>query len=124
MDKRLMQSLAPLILSECKGLGLDEDNQGNPVRSVRDEIARIASEVLLFLVKLALAALFLLIDLGIKRLSALVLDTESYSYGILVFVMDVTFVGSAIVISVTGAITIAAEFIVSTYRHLKRLKEE
>lgn len=88
-----------------------------------EEIRRLASEFLLLLVKLLLAAAMVLIDLGIKNFATLVLDPDGYSYKLLVFVMDVTFVGTAAIITVTGAIIISAEFIVSTYRHLARLKE-
>lgn len=78
----------------------------------------------MFLVKLGLAAAIVLIDWGIKGLAALVLNPDGYSYRLLAAVMDVTFVGTAVIITVTGAITISAEFIVSTYRHLARLKNE
>ena len=78
----------------------------------------------MFLVKLGLAAAMVLIDLGIKNLAALVLNPDGYSYRLLTAVMDVTFMGTAVIITVTGAVTISAEFIVSTYRHLARLKNE
>ena len=104
---------------------MDEDTQDNSLRSFRHEFARIASEVALFLVKLAVAALFLLVDWGIKRLSAIVLEEpDGFAYRILALVLDTTFVGTAIIISVTGVIAIAAEFIVSTYHHLRGLREK
>ena len=89
-----------------------------------EEIRRILREFLIFLVKLALAAAILLVDLGIKSLAAFVLDSDGYSFRILALILDVVFVGTAAVVSVTGAIVILAEFVVSTYRHLKRLKNE
>lgn len=101
---------------------MDEGNQDSSVRSVRNEIIRLVSDVLLFLARIAVAALFLGVDWGIKRLSAIVLeDPEGFTYRILAFVLDVTFVGTAIVISVTGAIMIAGEFIASTWNYLKGL---
>ena len=104
---------------------MGDDIQSSSDRSARGEIARIASEVALFIVKLAVAALFLLVDWGVKRLSAMVLEEpDGFAYRILALVLDTTFVGTATVISVTGAITIAAEFIVSTYHHLRGLREK
>ncbi len=94
------------------------------MEKVIEEIRRIASEALIFLTKIVLAVLVVGIDLAIKNLAALVLNPDGYSYRVLAYVLDVVFVGTAIVISVTGAIVISAEFIVSTYRHLKRLKNE
>ena len=103
---------------------MDERKQNDATRSVRDELVRITSEVALFLVKLAVAALFLLVDWGIKRLSALVLeDPDGFAYRILALVLDTTFVGTAAVISVTGAITIAAEFTASTLDHIRGLRK-
>ncbi len=106
-------------------MGFDENERDNTARGFRDELGRIASEVALFLVKLAVAALFLLVDLGIKRLSAIVLeDPDGFAYRILALVLDVTFVGTAAIISVTGAITIAAEFTTSTLHHIRELREK
>ena len=103
---------------------MEQDNpQNNSARSVRNELARIASEVALFLAKLAVAALFLSVDWGIKHLAAMALESpEGFAYKILALVLDVTFVGTAIIISVAGAFTVAAEFIASTYNHIKRLR--
>ena len=91
---------------------------------IPEEIRRILREFLIFLVKIALAAAFMLVDFGIKQLAALVLDTDSYPYMLLASILDWVFVGTAALISVMGAIVIAAEFIVSTFRHLKGLKDE
>ena len=102
-----------------------EDTHKNPRRSFRHEFARIASEVALFLVKLAVAGLVLLVDWGIKRLSAVVLeDPDGFAFRILALVLDITFVGTAIIISVTGVITIAAEFVVSAYHHIRGLSKK
>ena len=104
---------------------MDEDTHHKSRRSFRNEFARIASEVALFLVKLAVAALFLLVDWGIKRLSAVVLeDPDGFAFRILALVLDITFVGTAIIISVTGVITIAAEFVVSAYHHIRGLSKK
>ena len=91
---------------------------------IPEEIRRILREFLIFLVKIALAAIFMLVDLGIKQLATLVLDTDSYPYILLASIMDWVFVGTAVLISVTGAIVIAAEFVVSTFSHLKGLKND
>ena len=97
----------------------------NSRRGFRDDVARIASEVALFLVKLAVAALFLLVDWGIKRLSAIVLeDPDGFAYRVLALVLDITFVGTAIIISVTGAIAVTAEFVVSTHHHIRGLSKK
>ena len=104
---------------------MEEDIHNNARRSFRNEFARIVSEVALFLVKLAVAALFLLVDWGIKRLSAVVLeDPDGFAFRILALVLDITFVGTAIIISVTGVITIAAEFVVSAYHHIRGLSKK
>ena len=109
-------------MAKSQGLGLDEGNQDTSVRNVKNEFKRIGSEVLLLLGTLALAVLFLLVDFGIKRLSAIVLeDPTGLTYRILAFVLDTTFAGVAITISVTGAIAIAAEFTASTFHHIRGL---
>ena len=103
---------------------MDEEIQNHSGRTIRDEISRIAGEVLLFLIKLAVAALFLLVDWGIKSLSSIVLeDPDGFAYRILALVLDAIFVGTAAIISVTGAITIAAEFITSTIQHIRGLRK-
>ena len=81
-------------------------------------------EFLIFLVKIALAVVFMLVDLGIRHLAGFVLEPGGFLHKLLVLISDLAFVGAAIVIIITGAITIAIEFIVSTTRHLKRLKDE
>ena len=103
---------------------MDEETRNDSGRTIKDEISRIAGEVLLFLIKLAVAALFLLVDWGIKSLSSIVLeDPDGFAYRILALVLDTTFVGTAAIISVTGAITIAAEFTTSAIQHIKGLRK-
>lgn len=81
---------------------MDEETRNDSGRTVKDEISRIAGEVLLFLVKLAVAAMFLLVDWGIKSLSSIVLeDPSGLAYRVLVLVLDITFVGTAVIISGT-----------------------
>lgn len=103
---------------------MGEETRNDSGRTIKDEISRIAGEVLLFLVKLSVAALFLLVDWGIKSLSSIVLeDPDGFAYRILALVLDITFVGTAAIISITGAITIAAEFTTSTIQHIKGLRK-
>ena len=66
----------------------------------------------------------MLVDFGIRSFAGFVLERGGFLHSLLVLASDLAFVGVAIVIIVTGAITISVEFIVSTFRHLKRLKNE
>ena len=83
-------------------------------------IKRIGNAFVFFVVKIVIAAILVAADLGLENLASLVLEHETSSIHIVEFVLDVTFVGSAVVISVAGALVVAGEVILSSRDYLKK----
>lgn len=88
-------------------------------------IKRIGNAFVFFVVKIVIAAIFVAADLGLEKLASLVLEHETAAFKIVEFVLDVAFVGSAVVISVAGTIVVAAEVILSSRDYLRnRLSDD
>lgn len=81
---------------------------------VKTDLQRIGAAFAFFLVKLILAALLVAADLGLEKLAGLVLEHDGAPLRIVEFVLDVTFVGSAVVIAVSGAVVVTGEVILSS----------
>ena len=77
-------------------------------------LQRIGAAFVFFVVKLILAGLLVAADLGLERLAGLVLEHDGGPFQVVEFVLDVTFVGSAVVIAVSGALVVTGEVILSS----------
>ena len=81
---------------------------------VKTDLQRLGAAFVFFLVKLILAGLLVAADLGLEKLAGLVLEHDGDPLRIVEFVLDVTFVGSAVVIAVSGALVVTGEVILSS----------
>ena len=91
----------------------------------KNGLKRIGNAFVFFVVKVVIAAIFVAADLGLEKLASLVLEHGTAAFDIVEFVLDVTFVGSAVVISAAGAFVVAVEVILSSKDYLKRrLKDD
>ena len=81
---------------------------------VKTGLQRIGAAFVFFVVKLILAGLLVAADLGLERLAGLVLEHDGRPFRVVEFVLDVTFVGSAVVIAVSGALVVTGEVILSS----------
>ena len=77
-------------------------------------LQRIGAAFVFFVVKLILAGLLVAADLGLERLAGLVLEHDGRPFQVVELVLDVTFVGSAVVIAVSGALVVTGEVILSS----------
>ena len=77
-------------------------------------LKRIGNAFVFFVVKIAIAGIFVAADWGLEKLASLVLEHEGAPFKIVEFVLDVAFVGSAVVIAVAGAVVVAGEVIISS----------
>ena len=77
----------------------------------------------MFLGSLAVSAVLILSGMGLEWLVGLSLDKGSVPHQVVAVVLDVSLVSVAVVVSICGAIIVAAEAIVSTKIYLSRLRE-
>lgn len=75
--------------------------------------------------KLILAGLLVATDLGLEKLAGLVLEHDGEPLRIVEDDLDITFVGSAVVIATSGALVVAGEAILSSWDYFReRLSDE
>lgn len=86
---------------------------------VKTGLQRIGAAFVFFVVKLILAGLLVAADLGLERLAGLVLEHDGSPLGIFEVVLDVTFVGSAVITAGAGALVVAGEAILSARDYFK-----
>lgn len=88
-------------------------------------LQRIGTAFVFLVVKLILAGLLVAADLGLEKLAGLVLEHDGAPFRIVEFVLDVTFVGSAVVIAASGALVITGEVILSSRDYFReRLSDD
>ena len=88
-------------------------------------VKRIGNAFVFFVVKIVIAGIFVAADLGLEKLASLVLEHEGTPFKIVEFVLDVAFVGSAVVIAVAGAVVVAGEVILSSRDYFRnRLSDD
>ena len=88
---------------------------------IKAALRLLVSHSVFLSVKLALAGLLVAADLGLEKLAGLVLEHDSHYFRIVEAVLDVTFVGSAIVIAACGAVMIAGAVLFSTISYFKEM---
>lgn len=76
-----------------------------------------------FVVSLLMSAALVGSGIILETLVGFSIEEESDGYKVLVFVLDVSLVGSAIVVSVCGAIVVVDEAIRSTYTFFRRSRD-
>ena len=81
---------------------------------------RVARAVLTFIGSLVVSAVFILAGIGLKTLVGLSVDEGSLPHQVFVFVLDVTLLGAAAVVSICGAIVAIAESVKSTLEFLSK----
>lgn len=86
---------------------------------VKTGLQRIGAAFVFFVVKLILAGLLVTADLGLEKLAGLVLEHDGRPFQVIEFVLDVTFVGSAVVIAVSGALVVTGEVIISSIDYFR-----
>lgn len=91
---------------------------------VKTGLQRIGAAFVFFVVKLILAGLLVAADLGLERLAGLVLEHDGDLLRIVEVVLDVTFVGSAAVIAVSGAVVVIGEAILSVRDYFKERRSD
>ena len=75
-----------------------------------------------FLVSLLISAALVGSGIALEFLVGLSIEDSSAAYEVLEFALDVSLIGSAIVVSICGAIVVAGEAIRSTYIFLRQLR--
>lgn len=90
---------------------------------MRGILYRVALAVAMFLGSLAVAAVLILSGMGLEWLVGLSLDKGSLPHQVVGVVLDISLVSVAVVVSICGAIIVAAESIVSTKIYVSRLRE-
>ena len=91
---------------------------------VKTDLQRLGAAFVFFLVKLILAGLLVAVDLGLEKLAGLVLEHDDISLRIVEIVLDITFVGSAAVIAISGAVVVTGEVILSTMDYFKERRSD
>ena len=89
-------------------------------RDVRGTFNRVALAVAMFLGSLAVSGVLVLSGMGLEWLVGLSLDEGSVPHRVVAVVLDVSLVSAAVVVSVCGAIIVAAEAVISTRIFLSR----
>lgn len=86
-------------------------------------VYRVALAGAIFIGSLAVSAVLVLSGIGLEWLVGLSLDKGSVPHQIVSVVLDVSLVSAAVVVSVCGAVVVAAEAVISTRNFLYRAKE-
>ena len=92
-------------------------------RDLQEGFYYVGLAVIKFVVSLLVSAALVVSGIVLENLAGLSIEDDSDMYAVLVFVLDVSLIGSAIVVSVCGAIVVAGEAIRSTYTFFNRLRE-
>ena len=92
-------------------------------RDVRGIFYRVGLAVAMFLGSLVVSAVLVLSGMGLEWLVGLSLDEGSVPHRVVAVVLDVSLVSAAVVVSVCGAIIVAAEAVISTRIFLSRSRE-
>ena len=92
-------------------------------RDVREIFYRVGLAATIFLGSLIVSAVLVLSGMGLEWLVGLSLDEGSVPHRVVAVVLDVSLVSAAVVVSVCGAIIVAAEAVISTRIFLSRSRE-
>ena len=76
-----------------------------------------------FIVSLLISGLLVGAGIALETLVSFSIQDGSTAHEIVGFVLDVSLVGSAVVVSVCGALLVAGEAVASTYEYLSGLKD-
>ena len=76
-----------------------------------------------FAASLIVSAALVVSGIALKTLVGFSIEESSEAYAVLEVALDISLIGSAIVVSVCGAIVVAGEAIRSTYTFLSRLRD-
>ena len=77
-------------------------------------VQRVIAAAGRFAASLVLSAFLVLAGIGMKQLIAWGIEEDSIPYNVVKFALDVSLVGSAVVVAICGGIVVAGEAIIST----------
>lgn len=86
---------------------------------LRAILERVALVVIRFIATLTVSAVLYVADIALKALLVLAVDETTEFYQIAVYVMDVGLIGSAVVVSVCGAVMAAWEALTSALNFIR-----
>ncbi len=84
---------------------------------------RVALAGTIFIGSLVVSAVLVLSGIGLEWLVGLSLEKDSVPHQVISVVLDVSLVSAAVVVSVCGAVIVAAEAVVSTKNFLSRARD-
>ena len=90
-------------------------------KDLQESLYYVGLAVIRFLVSLLISAALVGSGIALEFLVGLSIEDSSAAYEVLEFVLDVSLIGSAVVVAICGAIVVAGEAIRSTYTFLRQL---
>ena len=90
-------------------------------KDLQESLYYVGLAVIRFLVYLLISAALVGSGIALEFLVGLSIEDSSAAYEVLEFALDVSLIGSAVVVAICGAVVVAGEAIRSTYTFLRQL---